>query len=198
MKKIIAALLCVMMIASSVVSASALKNHGEDPNVIVGTHYTLGDANDDGDVNAKDTFEMKKHIIGANAEVEDNGADINADGVINAKDLLILNKCFAGVDSVENYESSKTVETFTIAGNDISEYDIVYFATRETDPNDANDIDYAENAYYAADTLRRFINIATGINLGKTTTQTRAHKIQFVDVTGNTALEEKLEIENYI
>lgn len=197
MKKIIAALLCVMMIASSVVSASALKSHGEDPNVIVGNNFVVGDANNDGVVNAQDTFNFKLFLVN-DGDVDANGADINADGAINAKDLLILGKCFAEVDSLANYEDNNTVDTFTIAGNDISEYDIIYFPTRETDPNDANDIDYAENAHYAADTLRKFINIATGVNLGKTTTQTRAHKIEFVDVTGNTALEEKLEVENYI
>ncbi len=187
MKKIIAALLCVMMLVSSVVSASALKGHNEDPNVIASEkNYTVGDANDDGESNAIDALEMKAYCVNI-ADVNAYGADINADGVVNAKDLLILKKCHAGVESFDNYQSDGAIDRITIAGNDISEYSIVYHS----------DAKYVENAHYAADTLRRFINVATGVNLGKTTVQEKAHKIEFVDVTTIEGLEEELEIENY-
>ncbi|MBR6651138.1 MAG: DUF4838 domain-containing protein, partial [Clostridia bacterium] len=186
MKKIIAALLCVMMLVSSVISASALSGNGAYPDIIMGNEYTVGDANDDGAVNAMDDLEIKKYCVDLSV-VNVDGSDINADGSVNAKDLLILKKCHAGVDALENYESDKAVANFTIAGNPISEYDIVYHA----------DAKYVENNYYAADTLRKFINLSTGVNLGTTTAATRAHKIEFVDVTTVEGLEEELEIENY-
>ncbi len=186
MKKFIAALLCVMMLVSSVVSASALTGNSAYPDIIVGNEYTVGDANDDGAVNAIDDLEIKKYCVDL-AVINANGADINADGVVNAKDLLILKKCHAGADTLANYESDETIANFTIAGNPITEYDIVYHA----------DAKYVENNYYAADTLRKFINLATGYNLGTTTVATKAHKIEFVDVTTIEGLEEELEIENY-
>jgi len=186
MKKFIAALLCLMMIVSSVISASALKSNGAYPDVFVGNDFVVGDANNDGAVNAVDALEMKKSCANL-AVVNADGADMNADGAVNAKDVLILKKCHAGVADISDYENSATIDNLTIAGNPISEYAIVYHA----------DAKYVENNYYAADTLRKFINLATGINLGTTTIADKAHKIEFVDVTTIEGLEEELEIENY-
>ncbi len=186
MKKLLSALLCVIMIASSVVSVSALKNHFDDPEMVIGNDYAVGDANGDGTINAFDAIELRKYCANFNYSCT-IGADVDGNGKINAKDLLVFKKCIAGMDSFDNYGSDATIDKLTIAGNSISDYSIVYHA----------DAKYVENAHYAADTLRKFINIATDINLGKTTAQEKAHKIEFVDVTTIPGLEEELEIENY-
>ncbi len=211
MKKLIAALLCAMMIVSSVVTVAAssasdiaFKGNSARVNHVVGDDYILGDANNDGVADAKDLLELKRHLVGMETGNLSN-ANIVLDGSVDAKDYLALKKCQADVDSLENYKGSDyAVDKFTIAGNDISEYDIVYFEDTKlegVDPYsldyDPSDIDYALNNYFAADTLRKYINIATGINLGTTTTQERAHKIEFINVDNDPALEEELEIENY-
>ncbi len=185
MKKIIAALLCILMLASSVVSASALKGNSGIYETIV-SDYVLGDANNDGAINAMDSLEIKKYCVGLTA-VDLNGSDINADDKVNAKDLLMLAKCFAGVDSLENYDSDAIIDNLTIAGNPITEYSIVYH----------EDAKYVENNYYAADSIRKFINLSTGNNLNVGTEAVTEHKIEFVDVTTIPGLEEELEIENY-
>ena len=186
MKKIISALLCLAMLCSMVVSAAALTNNEASVNHKTLNNYELGDANGDGDANAMDALEMKKSYV-ALSVVDESASDINADGVINAKDLLILKKCFAEVDSLSNYENGEAIYKLTIGGNDISEYSIVYHA----------DAKYVENNYYAADTLRKYIEIATGVNLPVVTEAKTAHKIEMVDVTTIEGLEEELAIEEY-
>ena len=186
MKNLIAAMLCLIMIFSTVMSTSALKDNSAAPDIAVGELYTSGDANDDGHINALDAIELKKQC----AYISNNcskGADINCDGKINAKDLLIFKRCVVNLDSFENYKSDKPIYHFEIGGYDLSEFSIVYH------PNSK----YAENNYYAADTLRKFIEIATDINLSVETNATKTHKIEFVDVTTVSGLEEELEIENY-
>ncbi len=74
-----------------------------------------------------------------------------------------------------------------IAGNDISTYSIVYPAGAK----------YEENAYFAADTLRKFIKLATGVSLTVVAEATTENVIEMVDVTTIEGLEDELEIENY-
>jgi len=186
MKKIISALLCVAMLGSMIISAAALTDNEANVNHKPVDEFVVGDANGDGSANALDAVEIKKSCV-ALSVVDDNAADINADGAVNAKDLLIISKCFAEVDSLENYDNGETVYKLTIAGNDISEYSIVYHA----------DAKYVENNYYAADTLRKYIEYATGINLPVVTEATTEHKIEMVDVTTIAGLEEELAIEEY-
>ncbi|MBR6650072.1 MAG: DUF4838 domain-containing protein [Clostridia bacterium] len=188
MKKLFAALLCVVLVLSSVVQVAALQKYERYFDTVVDDDFRVGDANDDGRVNAIDTLEMKKYYAFM-SEINEDGADINSDGTVNAKDLLILKKCQAGVDSLENYKDDSVVDNFSIAGVDISEFSIVYHA----------DAKYIENNYYAADAMRRFIRTATDINLPvvEAADATTEHKIEFVDVTTVPGMEEKLYIENY-
>ena len=187
MKRLFTALLCVVMAFSMVISGAALSGHPAFFDTVSSSTFTVGDANDDGVVDMTDSLDLKKACAGI-GEVEENGSDINCDGIVNAKDLLILKKCNAGVDNLENYADDHFVDAFSIAGNDISEYTIVYHENAK----------YVENTYYAADSLRKYINIATGTNLKIATEQTTEHKIEFVDVTTIPGLEEKLHIENYM
>ena len=186
MKKLIAVFLCLIILSSTIVSASAIRNNSANPNIIVGDGFVIGDANDDGDVNAFDAIAIKLRCADIDNSCNGN-ADITGDGMINAKDLLLFKKCIIGKDSFENYKNKQNINAFEIGGYDISEFSIVYHA----------DAKYVENNYYAADTLRKFINLATGIDLAITTEADRPHKIEFVDVTTIEGLEEKLQIENY-
>ena len=187
MKKIISIFLCVLMFASTVVSASALTGNSNNFGVLTDDGYTVGDVNGDTYVDMKDSLALRKHCAGVE-DVDGKAGDINADGTVNAKDLLIIKKCNAGVDDIENYESAAAVDNFLIAGNDISTYSIVYH----------DDMQYVENAYYAADTLRKYVRVATNVNLSIGTEQTAEHKIEFVDVNTVEGMADKLGIENYV
>ena len=187
MKKIIAALLCVVMLLSTVVSVSALRENDHGYNIVVEDTFTLGDANDDGLANAMDSLEIKKYCANMSS-VNENGADINCDGVVNAKDLLVLKKCQAGVEQLSDYDSDDAVDSFTIAGVDIAEFKLVY-------PENAK---YVENCYYAASTFNRLLRKTYGFYLDIVSSgEGVEHKIEFVDVTTIPGLEEELEIENY-
>ncbi len=186
MKKIISSLLCCAMIGSMIISTAALTDNEAVLNHKTVGSFVLGDANGDGNVDMTDSVELKKACAGI-AEVDSDAADINCDGIINAKDLLLLKKCNAGVDSLGNYDSNEAIDKLTIAGNDIADYSIVYHA----------DAKYVENNYYAADTLRKYVEAATGVNLPVVTEATTEHKIEMVDVTTIEGLEEELDIEGY-
>ena len=186
MKKLFTALLCVVMVLSMAVSSLALTPNTCYFDRIMSETFTVGDANDDGEINMQDSLDLKKACAGI-AEVNSDGADMNCDGIVNAKDLLILKKCNAGLDEIANYDDDHVLDEFTIAGNDISEYTIIYHDGAK----------YVESAYFAGDTLRKYINMSTGINLKVSTEQTTPHKIEFVDVTEIEGLEEELGIENY-
>ncbi len=188
MKKLFAALLCLIMVCSTVISSSALTRFYTDFNTYENKTFFLGDVNDDGLVDSVDLIEMKKHFVGMGT-VNEKGSDINNDGTVNAKDMLVLKKCHSGTEYLEDYESGAMVDKFTIAGNDISEYSIVYHS----------DAKYVENNYFAADGLRKFINIATGNNLPVVDASDvkTEHVIEMVDVTTIPGLEEELGIENY-
>ena len=187
MKKVISALLCIMMIASTVISTLALTPH-ECYFDTVWDEFYVGDVNGDGVVDMKDSLAIRKYCAGVEA-VDENSADINADGKVNAKDLLILKKCNATLDDISKYQDDHAVDVFTIAGNDISNYSIVY----------DSDAKYVENMYFSADSLRKYINISTGINLkvAEEPTAESTHNIYFVDVTKIEGMEEKLDIESY-
>lgn len=188
MKKLFAALLCAVMVMASVVQAGALTKYDRYFKTVADDSFKVGDANNDGRVNSFDTIEYKKYFVSI-AEINENGADINSDAVVNAKDLMLLKKCHAGVDDLKNYDNDGQVDNFRIAGIDISEFTIIYH----------EDSKYIENNYFAADALRKFINIATGTNLlvAEADDVTAEHVIEFVDVTTIPGLEEELYIENY-
>ena len=188
MKKLISLLLCaVMLVSAAGVSASALTGNDSSPNIVGDGGIHLGDANADGKIDAKDAVAVKLYNVGA-GELDEQNSDVFNDGKITAKDLLAIKRHLAAKEDISAFENDNNVDLFTIAGNDISEYTIVY----------AEDAKYVENMYYAADTLRKFIRLATGTNLTIETESTAAHKIEFVDVTTVPGMEEELYIEEYI
>lgn len=59
--------------------------------------FTLGDLNDDGNVNAKDITLLRRYVSGDyNVTVNTNAADVNKDGNINAKDITLLRRYISG------------------------------------------------------------------------------------------------------
>ena len=186
MKKFTSLMLCLLMLFTTVLSTSALTNNTTIVDMIDDGGFILGDANGDGSVDMKDSLCIRQYCAGVGS-VDENSSDINADGKINAKDLLILKKCNAKTDNLANYDSQAYVDYLTIAGNSISEYSIVY----------PEEYKYVENTYYSADTFRKYIKIATNVDLPVVTESTTEHVIRFVDVTEIDGLEEELFIENY-
>ena len=186
MKKAMSLMLCLMMVVSMVIQSFALTNNTTPIALIDDDGFVLGDANGDGAIDMKDSLELRKHCADGSA-LDEMAADINADGKVNAKDLLILKRCNAELESIEEYDSAYAVDRLTIAGNDISKYCIVYPAEGK----------YVENAYYSADTLRKYINVSTGVNLPIVTEATTDKVIQFVDVCTIEGLEEDLGVESY-
>ena len=184
MKKIISVLLCAFMIlgAASVYSSAF--------DVEVDKRYVVGDANNDGVVDMKDSLDIKKACAGI-GDVNVDGSDINCDGIVNAKDLLISKKCNADLDDILNYEDDDTIDNFSIGGVAIEEFCIVV-------PEWATD---EHNILYAANRFAQLIQVATGyepeIFWGEKSEE-YDHAINFCDVPSGSELEEKLFIENYI
>ena len=88
-----------------------------------------GDINGDGVINAKDSLALKKYFAGGyNVTVVEANADLNNDGVINSKDWKILKEYLAGaINSLPGTlgNNNPPVKMLTIAGNDITSYDLV-------------------------------------------------------------------------
>ena len=196
MKKLISLIICAAMLAGAALLPSAAfdtSNSYFPPSAWeLKTIDTgdLGDVNDDGSINALDALVLRRFLVDDSVKINRNASDLTAKGNINAKDLLYLRLALADIVDLPTDTTENAVDSFTIAGNDISEYSIIV-------PVDSTINDNAGNA---ADTLRRFVRYATGINLsihnGYTAVQTR--KIEFHSVDEASELGKKLEIENYI
>lgn len=188
MKKLIAILLFLSIAASTVISATALTQNTSDPTIAINNEYTVGDVNGDREVNAKDVFAI--NLYNANiGEINLREADINYDGKVNAKDLLALKKHFTGNPeyNISNITPDAIINKLTIAGADVAEFEIVY-------PADAK---YVENIFYAASTLKKYIDIAINSDIPIVSESNSSKKIEFVDVTTVDGLEEELGIEGY-
>ena len=152
MKKLIAALLCLVMFIAAAIPSSAAATHG----------YRIGDVNDDGLVNVKDAVAMKRAIVNdvSRRALTYESSDLNSDGLINAKDLRILAQIIAGAVSVDgnNTDNRYKVSLVTIGGANIARYTILY-------PSNADTC----TSYHARNTLKNAINSACGITLNVTT-----------------------------
>ena len=195
MKRFISVMICMLMIvgAIAVPVSAAFKNDswqpGNDWNFNVVDTYTLGDANDDGKVNAKDALTLRKYLVDENYEINEDSADIVALGSVSAKDLLALRKHLAGVEDISVYESEFPVANFTIAGAPITTFSIVV-------PEDT--VDTSTVYGNAAMLLRKYSYYATGYFLEIDQTRLADHAIVYHKVEEDSEMGEKLEIENYI
>ena len=118
--------------------------------------YTLGDVDGSGAVNSADSLIVKLAVAGAlDSDCDRNAADFNADGRISTDDSIMLKYCISGRVSFAEFESDTNVYRLLIGGYDISDFCIVVpeGATRE------------DNAHFAAEQMRKYIEIATGVEL---------------------------------
>ena len=119
--------------------------------------YKVGDVNDDGTVNAKDSHELISYVVDCKTEINLSAADIDADGKATARDNFYFKASNAGVCSIGDFENGQRVYNFTIAGNDISGYSLVL-------PAETN---YNDNVYFAYELLLKYIQKMTGVTLPK-------------------------------
>ena len=85
-KKFFIMVLVLMIITTSsmgVCGATTLVTDGED-------FYSLGDANGDGQIDARDLVRMKKYSVGLNDDISIVAADIDSDSEIKASDITAM------------------------------------------------------------------------------------------------------------
>lgn len=159
------------------------------------THYDdetfkLGDANRDGKVNGTDSFYMKCCISGKDGNIDRQAADLSADGRINGSDIFYLKKILSGSTAPEELDTDYQVYKFTVAGNDISDYEIVVCGGTEED-----------NVYTAASLLAQYVEEVVGVKLSIVFDSSEAeHTICFnrLDPLGEDAVALGLGNEGYL
>ena len=188
MKKILSALLAVLMLAGALtVGMSAQEFLNDDT-------YKLGNADGSADnkINGQDLYMMCSYLAGGTYAIDNldrNAADLNADGKINATDIYYLKRIAVGSLSASDLENGFQVYRFAIGGTDISEFDISLpdYTSEET------------NGVLTAEILRDYIKQATGVELPIVrSASTREHSIVIHEVDRWSELGERLQNENYM
>ncbi len=174
MKKIISLILAVYMTALCALSVSAEYDLYLEQSFRHDNSFSLGDVNEDGQVDAKDALYMTANVKGLPGyEMNSEAADFTADTEFDAKDLYYMKLCLSGIASPETYGGDKLLYRLTIAGNDLSEYSFVL-------PEGTTDND---NAYLAYRLLFKYIRYLTGTEIplayGKADTE---HAITFTSL----------------
>jgi hypothetical protein len=155
MKKTLSIILMLAMLLSAFTFMGAVTP--------VAAATTLGDINGDGAINAKDSLLLKKYVACINVSIVSAASDLNADTAINSKDCRALREFLAGAIASfgSSTVSSDGIKKLTIAGNDISTYDIV--SMRPADGYRARDC-YA----YGVRQFKNIVSWATGYTLNIT------------------------------
>lgn len=145
MRKLIAVLILVSVLMGSLCFTAGADYHS----------YAPGDVDSSGEINAKDAFELKKHLVGMVNNADSVAAELTEDGKVNAKDMLMLANHLAGNLDVNDVlgVGDKTVGRITIGGRSIAAYTVVV-----TNPDNANMV-------FAASELKKYVKNATGIEL---------------------------------
>lgn len=151
MKKIIISALISLMLAGAVAIGAAAVDFTVSP---AATGEILGDASGDGAVNARDILSIKREMV--NIEKAEVGADANTDGKVNARDILAIKRQMVGIEQLADIVGAR-VKIIAVDGVNVKDMAIV--APAWTNPE-------RDNAAYAADQLRRYINVATGYERG--------------------------------
>lgn len=155
MKKLAAIILTAVMLVTAFASAlpAAAVTHG----------FLWGDANDDGDVNAKDVLLSRRFIAGLaeDADIFFKAADVVTDEDVNAKDVLKLRRTIAGLEDAEenNTDGAYKIDEIKIGGRNVARYTIIYPALSNIE--DARITAVA----FAASELQKYVNDACGIKL---------------------------------
>ncbi|MGN1083231.1 MAG: DUF4838 domain-containing protein, partial [Candidatus Avispirillum sp.] len=189
MKRLISIFLALLMLAGTLsIGTFAAQEFVNDETFTIGN----ADASSDGKVNGQDAYMIKSFLAGKPYAVNGiclDAADFNADGTVNATDAYYLRCMLAGKMNASDFENGKQIYRLTVAKNDISEYSIVV----------PEGYTGEKNAYYSAELLQHYINVATGIELPILNDGTVPEKaIVIHDVDRHSELGEKLGAESYI
>lgn len=192
MKRILSFVLVLVMIVGTLsVTAFAYgeSNVRISQNVVKDTkNYVIGDANGDKAVNAIDANLMKGTVAqldGFNADK--NGADVDGDGKITSIDVFYEKALIVGNKKTSDFEGSNAVNTFKIAGTDLSQFTVVLPESTE----------YSDNIYFAYELLKAYAKVATGVDLPTSYGNAVSdHSIFFVNAYG-TQLGDELGADGY-
>ena len=185
MKRFLSAFLSAVIIAGSLaVSSFAVELKTDDS-------YSVGDVDNSGSVNAVDSYVMRSTIAGiGNEEIVFDAADFDADGALTAKDSFCMRSLLSGKTALGLYDNGHNVYKLIVGGYDIADFCIVV-------PEGATSQD---NAHYAAEKMRYYIEIATGAVLDicyGSENRTKPHAIVYNMVALDSALGEELGYEGY-
>lgn len=198
MKRIIAAVICLLLIILPVItgvsagySPEALDEDNFDltHGIVKDNTFKLGDLNEDKTVNSVDSYILKATLGGRlRVEFNDDAADLNADGGLSSADSYMLKLCLAGSSDPSDFESDYNLYRLTVGGYDICEFSIVI----------ENDCQYSDNEYMAAELLQEHINAAVGVSLIiERGVCTKSHGIYIHDVDKTSELGITLGQEGY-
>lgn len=154
-KKVLSSVLTLFMLLSLLcMTAGAINTyrHFDDET------FTLGDATGDGEANAVDVYVMRSYIVGKLSAAENfnsQAVDFDADSRITAVDVYHMRCLLVDRESAADFENGYQLYKLTIAGNDISDYEIVVSGGTKN-----------ENVYTAATILSQYIYEACGVRLG--------------------------------
>lgn len=156
MKKLLSLLIAVLTVFSMSVSVFAEFEIWLEQNFLYDETFTLGDVNDDGVVNASDSYLIKRYNAGfTDMKLIMDAADFDADTKCTATDSFYIKLCISGNKKTSDFESGKPVYKMTIGGNDISKYSFVL-------PEGTTDED---NVYLAYRLLFKYIRYLVGVEL---------------------------------
>ena len=184
MKKILSAVLAVLMLAGALSVAAGAQTFVNDETYVVGNV----DASSDKEVNALDVYAIKSYLVGESVNIDRQAADMDANDKIDAVDVYNLRCLLVGLKTGSDFDNGRQVYKFTVGGVDISEFVI---AVPERYTKD-------KNAYYAAEQLKSYVKAATGVDLTITNDgNVPTHAIVFHDVPLDSELGERLGTEGY-
>lgn len=91
-----------------------------------GASFIYGDLDGDGKISAKDSLLMRRHLSGAEVEVNESAADINCDGKITSIDMTLLRRHLArGITIDRTPVTDKYLSDVTIYGVSLSKYTVI-------------------------------------------------------------------------
>ncbi len=190
MKKLLSVCLALVMLVGSLSSLSSAALN-VDQHLDYDDTFDLGDLNGDGEIDMKDSNLLKSYILGregAEDAINTDAADLAADGVINSKDSYYLKAVMVESITTDELGDNKQIAKLTIGGVDISEFSI-YAPT----PEGSND----NNATYAAEIARKYIRVATRVDLQIKTGEPEGHAIVFNSVPRASDFGDELGEEGY-
>ncbi len=189
MKKILALLLCAIMLIGSAAAVSA-GDFSLELGFLKDDTFKLGDVDGNGLVNAQDAFYIKASIVGVETGIDMilDAADLDADSKCGAGDSFCMKMVLSGAKTTDDFGDSMQVYKMTIAGTEITQMSIVL-------PEGSTEDD---NVYFASLNLMKYVRYLTGYELpmsyGESTT---AKAIYFHDVALDSELGQTLGIEGY-